>query len=233
MQPPLALGQIVHEVVESLSVLPAEERFLRPLTELFSERWVRVAGEKGGFTSSEEEEKYKERGKKMLARVETHPGVLLEKAIKIRQDLPNFWLSDEENIVLCGKIDWLLYNQEQDSVHIIDFKTGKYDEDPESLQLPIYLLLATHCQTKPVAGASYWHLERDDQPVEVPLPEEEKAYERILEIAKRIELARKLERFLCSHKDGCASCRPFEAILGGRAKYIGMNEYKADVYVLP
>lgn len=232
MQPPLALGQIVHEVIESLSLLPVTDRFTKHLGELFEEGWGKVAGRKGGFASDEEEGRFKERGRAMVLRVEKNPGPLLEKAIKIRQDLPNFWLSDEENIVLCGKIDWLRYNESDDSVHIIDFKTGKYDEDPDSLQLPIYLLLATRCQTKRVTGASYWHLERDDAPVEATLPKEEKAQEQILEIAKRIALARKLERFVCSKKDGCASCRPFEAILAGKATHVGINEYKVDVYIL-
>jgi len=45
-------------------------------------------------------------------------------------------------------VDWLEYKEETDSVRIIDFKTGKFDEDPDSLQLPIYYLLATHTQTK-------------------------------------------------------------------------------------
>ncbi len=232
MQPPLALGQIVHEVIESLSLLSVDERFKKPLGEIFDERWNKIAGMKGGFANDEEEGKFKERGLSMLHRVEKNPGPLVEKAIKIRQDLPNFWLSDEDNIILCGKIDWLRYNEADDSVHIIDFKTGKYDEDPDSLQLPIYLLLATRCQTKPVTGASYWHLERDDAPVEATLPKMEKAQEQILEIAKRIALARKLERFVCTKKDGCASCRPFEAILAGKATHVGTNEYKVDVYVL-
>lgn len=232
MQPALALGQVVHEVIETLSVLPVEERFAKPLVSLFEERWQRVAGERGGFTSIEEEERYKGRGKAMIERLEGNPGALVEKAIKIKGDLPNFWLSDEDNIILCGKIDWLRYNESDDSVHIIDFKTGKFDEDPDSLQLPIYLLLASRCQTKAVSGASFWQLEREDKPFEVTLPEEESAHSQVLEVAKRIALARKLERFICGRNDGCAVCRPFEAIIAGSAKHVGINEYNADVYVL-
>lgn len=232
MQPALALGQVVHEVIETLSVLPVEERFAKPLVNLFEERWQRVAGEKGGFTSIEEEERYKGRGKAMIERLEKNPGALVEKAIKIKGDLPNFWLSDEDDIILCGKIDWLRYNESDDSVHIIDFKTGKFDEDPDSLQLPIYLLLASRCQTKAVSGASFWQLGREDKPLEVTLPEEESAHSRVLEVAKRIALARKLERFTCGRNDACAACRPFEAIIAGSAKHVGINEYNADMYIL-
>ncbi len=232
MQPPLALGQIVHEVIESLSTLSTEERFARPLEEVFDERWGRIHGEKGGFTSEEEEKRFKSRGREMIARVVKNPGPLAQKAIKIRQDLPNFWLSDKDNIIVCGKIDWLRYNEQDDSVAIVDFKTGKFDEDPDSLQLPIYLLLAKNCQTKRVAAAAYWYLERDDAPVEVALPEEKEAFEKVSDVARRVELARKLERFVCTRKDGCGACRPFEAIVKGEAKYVGVNDFNTDVYIL-
>jgi hypothetical protein len=232
MQPPLALGQVVHDVVESLSSMPTEDRFKNPLLDVFEERWKRVSGEKGGFTSSDEEERFKSRGVDMIDRVAKNPGPLAQKAIKIRQDLPNFWLSEDDNIIVCGKIDWLSYNEADDTVTIIDFKTGKFDEDPDSLQLPLYLLLAKNCQTKPVAGASYWYLERDSEPVAVKLPDEKEAFAKVSEVARRIELARKLERFVCNRKDGCSACRPYEAVLRGEAKYIGVGDFNTDLYIL-
>ena len=70
----------------------------------------------------------------MLQRVIKHPGPVAKLAVKIKQDLPYYWLSEEDNIILCGKIDWLEYLPDQDGVHIIDFKTSKYDEAPQSLQ---------------------------------------------------------------------------------------------------
>ena len=97
-----------------------------------------------------------------------------------------------------------------DSVRIVDFKTGKFDEDPDSLQLPIYYLLASRCQTKPVTGISYWYLNRDPEPVAMDLPDKDDATTRILEYAKRIALARKLGRFVCKENDGCRACRPLE-----------------------
>ena len=93
MQPSLALGQVVHEVIESLSTLPVESRFLTPLLATFERAWTRVSGKNGGFTSEEMEEKYKKRGREMIQRVSDHPGPLAEKAIKIRHELPHFWLS--------------------------------------------------------------------------------------------------------------------------------------------
>ena len=233
MQPPLALGQVVHDVLESLSILPVEKRFDNSIFTLFEEKWATVSGVNGGFVSPEEEQRFKNRGKTMLQRVIDHPGPLQQKAVKLRQELPYYWLSEEHNIILCGKIDWLEYIEKNDSVRIVDFKTGKHDEDPDSLQLPIYYLLALHCQTRPVEGISYWYIERDDQPTALQLPEESEATQRVLEIAKRIMVARKLNQFTCRNgNDGCFACKPLEKIISGEAKFVGVGTYNQDIYVL-
>ncbi len=229
MAPSLALGQVVHEVLESLSTVPQEERKIDSLLALYGEKWL--SGKRGGFRDPDEEKKFQARGAKMIARVMASPGPLAAKAIKIRQDLPHFWLSEDDNIILCGKIDWLEYVPESDSVRIIDFKTGKFDEDEDSLQLPIYLLLAAHCQTKPVAGASYWYLERDDAPTAVSLPTGEDATKRVMEHARMIALARKVERFVCKQKDGCRNCLPLEDIIAGRAEFVGVGGYNQNIYI--
>lgn len=232
MQPALALGQIVHKVIESLSVLPVEKRFEKSLLDLYEFFWKDVSGDLGGFHSTENEESVKEQGRKMLGRVKDYPGPLLQKAIKIRQDLPYFWLSEEENIILCGKIDWLEYHEEENSVKIIDFKTGKYDEDPNSLQLPIYHLLVKNCQTKNIKGAAYWYLNRDNVPLNIDLPSLDESLKRVSDIANHIALARKFERLLCKRKGGCISCNQYEAIIAGKGKFVGVNDYRQDIYIL-
>lgn len=231
MEPPLALGQAVHDTLDQLIKLPSEERFTEPLINRFEKIWLKVTGKLGGFTSIEQENKYKQRALAMIERVSNHPEPLVHKAIKIRQDLPYYWLSEEDNIILCGKVDWLEYLEDTDSVRIIDFKTGKFDEDPDSLQLPIYYLLATHTQTKKVSHISYWYLDRDDIPVDMPFPNEEDSYKRILEVAKKIALARKLDHFKCQSKDGCRACRSLETVVSGKAEFIGTNDFGQDVYV--
>lgn len=233
MQPALALGQAVHEVIEALSVLPVSERFQTSLLDEFDRVWLRVSGEKGGFSDPEEEHMYKTRGKNMIARVMKHPGPLGRKATKIREPLPSFVLSEEDNIILCGKIDWLEYDEKTDSIYVLDFKTGKMDERPDSLQLPIYYLLAKACQKRPVVGVRYWYIDRDNSPVDMPLPDETEGKKRILEVAHTIALARKLERFVCASKDGCAACRPMEAVVAGKGKFVGESTFHQDIYILP
>lgn len=230
--PPLSLGQAVHEVIESLSVLPVEDRFRQSLITTYDEVWKKVSGSRGGFADEEVEASYKERGKVMLQRVMEHPGPLKNLAVKINMDLPYYWLSEEDNIILCGKIDWLEYMQETDSVHIIDFKTGKTDEDGDSLQLPIYYLITSNCQKRTVAKASYWYIARNDELTTVELPDMQEAHERVYKIAKDIKLARQLDRFKCPQGNGCRFCKPLEVIVQGKATFVGVDDFGQDTYIL-
>ncbi|MEK7680865.1 MAG: PD-(D/E)XK nuclease family protein [Patescibacteria group bacterium] len=232
MSPALALGSAVHEVLESLSVLPKHSRFSESLMVKFDKAWEKIAGKKGGFTNDETEYKFKTRGQEMLRRVMNNPGPLSGLAVKIQMDLPQFWLSEEDNIMLCGKIDWLEYLPESDSVHIIDFKTGKAEEDPESLQLPIYHLLVNNCQKRKVSKASYWYLDNSDELTPKDLPDLETAHKSVLDIAKQIKLARQLKRFKCPQGDGCGACRPMEAVVSRHAEFVGTDDYNYDVYIL-
>lgn len=234
IEPPLALGQAVHEILEDLTNFPAEERIHLPLVKKFETDWdEKYAGKKGGFKTSVESDEAKQRGKSMIERVMKNPGPISNKAIKIKSDfadLPYYWLSEEENIILCGKIDWLEYLENEDKVHIVDFKTGRRDESEDSLQLPVYLLIATHTQSREVAKASYWYIDREDEPREYPLPDLEESRELVMKQAKRIKLATQLDHFKCP-KGGCMHCSKYEEILAGNATKVGESSYQ-DVYVL-
>ena len=231
--PALSLGQAVHEVIEGLSVLPVEDRLKVSLLEKFDVVWKKVSGKLGGFKDAQSEEEYKERGRQMLKRVETHPGPILNKAIKIPSDfIPNYYLSEEDDIILCGKIDWLEYLEDSDSVHIIDFKTGKNEENDESLQLPIYLLLATNTQSRPVTKASYWYLDKSDDLVEKNLPNMADSKDKVLTVARRIKLARQLNHFICP-TSGCMKCRPLERVLKSEGEKVGTSDTRQDIYILP
>lgn len=232
MTPSLALGQAVHEVLEGLSILPREKRFLEPLTKKFENVWQKFSGKKGGFLDKDLEFKYHERGMEMLRKVMNKPGPLKELSVKIKMDLPWYWLSEEENLILCGKIDWLQYLPENDAVKIVDFKTGKHREAENSLQLPIYSLLVHNCQKRKAESAVYWYLE-NDAITEKNLPDLETAQKQILEIAQKIKLARQLEKFKCPNgPTGCPECRPLEQVIQGQAEFVGLDEYHGDVYIL-
>jgi ATP-dependent helicase/DNAse subunit B len=237
VSPVLSLGQAVHAVVEGLANFKVEERFVHPLLDTFEKEWQKVSGKKGGFGSAQEEAEMKERGRKMIERVSEHPGPLLNKTVKLKESAnnmpPNFFLSEEENIILCGKIDWLEYVPEDDSVRVIDFKTGKHDEKEDSLQLPIYLLLLNALQKRKVSGAAYWYLDRDDEAGEVSLPDATEAYEKVISVARKVKEAREKKEFLCPRGEkGCFSCQPFEKIISGGTEYLGLGEYGQEVYMI-
>lgn len=239
--PALSLGTAVHGVVEGLADFKAEERFAgRDLLAEYEKQWMKVSGEKGGFKSAEDEAEWKARGKAMIERVIAHPGPLVKKALTLKGGqndmLPNYFLSEDENIILCGKIDWLEYVPEDDSVRVLDFKTGKREEEGESLQLPIYLLLLNELQKRKVSGASYWYLDRDDTPKPVELPSLDVAREKVLAVARAVKAAREKGVFACPRVlaggSPCFACAPYEAILRGEAKYLGVGEYNQDLFLV-
>ena len=225
----LSLGIAVHETLEGLLAYKADERFLKPLLETFQENWAKVSGKAGGFKSVEEETEAKNRATKMIERVETHRGPLAKLAVKLKEHAnnmpPNFYLSEADNIILSGKIDWLQYVPEDDSVKVIDFKTGKNDEDKDSLQLPIYALLLNNLQKRKVSGAAYWYIDRNDEPTDVVLPDIESAKNRVLAVAVKVKTARERGVFECPYgAGGCFACRPFEKILKGEAELVKVDE---------
>lgn len=231
VSPAMSLGIAVHAVLEPLAKIKAEERMKQPLLDMFEKEWAKVTGKRGGFLNKESEDESKERGMSMINRVLTHPDPLIQKALRMKEDLPWYYLSEEENIILCGKVDWMQYVPEDDSVHILDFKTGKSDEKDNSLQLPIYHLLVHNCQKRKVSGASYWYIDRDNTPKTVELPDLKEAYDRVYEVAHQVKVARDKKEFTCP-KGGCVHCNPFEKIISGKAEYVGVGEYNQDLYLI-
>jgi ATP-dependent helicase/DNAse subunit B len=232
VNPHLTLGIVVHEVLESLTRFRSEDRFTTSLMEHFVLEWGKYGKEQGGFLNDVQEKEYKERGAFMIQRVMDNPGPLANKTLKLKSPdslPPRYFLSEKENIILCGKIDWLEYLPEDDSVHIIDFKTGKHDEGEESLQLPIYCLLVKNLQKRKVKKVSYWYIDRDNMTKEMILPDGEVAYKRVFDVALKIKEMRETKAYEC-RKNGCYACRPFEEILEGKCTFIGTKGYQ-DLYM--
>lgn len=232
----LSLGSAVHDTLENLKHLPVAQRMARDLSADFERSWNAVSGKRGGFTNDAEEAEAKARGRTMIERVIAHPGPIGRKTVALREShngMPsNFYLSEDENIILCGLIDWIEYVEADDTVKILDFKTGKHEESDDSLQLPIYLLLLNNLQKRVVSGASYWYLEKEDAPRTVQLPEAEDAFESVLAIARRVKKARQTGEFPCRRGEaGCFACTPLEKILAGEAEPIGVIG-RSDAYIV-
>lgn len=230
INPSLALGQVVHEVIDCLYKKKTEERFNDNLMSQFDVCWQKISGKLGGFKDLETEEEYKRRARLMVQSVIDDPGPLKNKAVRINQELPFCYLSEKENIILCGKIDWLEYNDD-DSVNIIDFKTGKHEESPDSLQLPIYMILVNSCQRRKIKKIFYWYLDTESRLIEVDLPDLEESFQQVLHIAGEIKRARQTMMLKCL-KGGCFYCKPYEAVVSGKGEFVGLDNYKRDIYCI-
>lgn len=248
VNPHMALGVAVHEVLENLANYPSNERMERDLLLDFEEAWKKVSGKNGGFTNTEEEHTFKERGIVMLENVRQDPKFLVHKRIKLPRETmnPNFFLSEDHNIILNGLVDWIEYLPD-DTLHIIDFKTGKKEENDNSLQLPIYLLLCNALQKRKVTKASYWYLESGTV-VEKELPDAETAYRDVMEIALKVKEARRIAKkegenavFVCprgaynpeTKEGGCFGCLPYEKIIAKdeSVEFVGVGGFNQDMYI--
>jgi len=229
--PYLSLGSAVHEVIERMQTIDPEKRFTVSLEEQFKQLWGTYAGKRGGFTDLAQEEEFKERGKKMLQRVERNAEVLKGPTCQFESNFPKVRLFKEKDIILVGNIDWIEILQDG-KLHIIDFKTGKKEEAAESLQLPIYLILATYNLPEPIAKTSYWYLERDDVPVQIPLKPLKEYVPVIREKALRVEDAIAKNQFACqSGYKNCFHCRQYGAVVSGNAEHVGYDEkMRKDLY---
>lgn len=233
VNPALSLGQSVHEALEGLAKFKVEDRLKQPLLEHFNEAWEKVSGRRGGFTDKGHEEETKQRGVEMIKRVIKNPGPLANKTVKLKEGgmPPNFYLSESDNIILCGKIDWLEYCEEDDSVKVLDFKTGKYEEKEDSLQLPIYFLLLNALQKRKVSGAYYWYLDKDDTPEEKDVPDLQESKKEVLSLARKVKKARFKGDYDCP-TGGCFFCKPYEIIIKGEAENVGIGEYDQNLYII-
>ncbi len=238
ISPALSLGTVVHEVLENLKTIPVEERLKRDLLKDYEVAWTKVSRKKRGLQSVEEESEAKARGRAMIERVIRKPGPISRKTLRLKEAHngmpPNFYLSEDENIILCGLIDWIEYIEKDDSIVVIDFKTGKHDEGEDSLQLPIYTLLLNTLQKRKVSGAAYWYLDRSDEPEKVNVPDLIEAKAKVLAVARRVKAARLTKEFACTRgEEGCFACGDFEKVLNGEAEYVGVGGYGHDIYIIP
>jgi len=229
--PYMSLGIAVHNVLEGLVVYKAEDRMKQDLHDLYEKEWEKVSGTIGGFTDFEQEKDFKERGTMMIQRAIDNPELFTDKTIKMKEELPHFFISEEEGIILCGKIDWIRYVEKTDTVELYDFKTGMNKEDDGSLQLPIYTLLMKYCQKREVSAAYYWYLQSDDTFIQKELPDLDESYKKVLELGKKVKATRENNAYDCP-KGGCHDCEQYEKILRGEAEYVGVGGYNQDLYII-
>lgn len=258
ISPHTSLGSAVHLAIETLLNYPSHEREekLKYLEKEYERIWnENFVGKRGGFQNSEEEKEYYDKGLMMIENIKGNPNFLLNKIIKKEsyykgELLPNFFIDDEEEVLLCGVPDWVEY-LDDDTLHVVDFKTGKNEEKDDSTQLPIYVLLLENLQKRKVTKASYWYLLKDknakESTVAKAIVDKKIDREEVEEIKNKIVAAGKeikelknetlkkdwKEIFVCEKgESGCIHCRDYEKILNNEAEYVGKDIYGKDGYIL-
>ena len=225
--PYLSLGSTVHDTIKWYLEMEGQitgDQFIQKFRDL----WPKYSGKRGGFSSRDEEGDFGKRGLKMLDNFFKNAKVLEKKHHNI--DFPKFPLVD--NVLLMGNFDFVGERKDQ-TLHIVDFKTGAKDED-DAIQLYIYAILAEANFGKEVSAASFWYLDREDNPREIVLDPLEPKVEWLKEKAKQLKQALDKGEWVC--KDGeklCRDCRDYQAISEGRGQFQFTDyRYKKDVYFL-
>jgi RecB family exonuclease len=230
INPALALGQSVHDTLELFLKTPLEARNKNLLTDKFNFSWENLSGEKGGFSSLEEENIYKTRALEMLERFWKNEHFKNAEMVKI-PEFPKAELGND--LILTGKLDWL--EKEGEYYHLIDFKTGKNEEKEDSLQLPIYAVLVSNIFNSEKIKASYWYLDKDDNIVPFVLPSLEKTKENLKNKGEIVKMVRQTKSYRCqSGKESCWACKDILAIAQGKGKLVSMDPVnrKQEIYIL-
>ncbi len=224
--PYLSLGSTVHDSVkwylEMKGQVTKDQLFSK-----FRNLWFKYSGKRGGFESDEQEGVFGKRGLKMLDNFLKNA----EKLEKISHQVTFPKLNLFEDVILMGNFDFV-GEKEDGTLHILDFKTGSYDEkDP--LQLYIYAILAEANFGKKVSSASFWYLDREDSPREIVLDPLEPKLEWVIEKASGLKEVLGKGEWVCVENGKC-DCKIYQSILDGKGEFQFTDfRYKKDVYFLP
>ena len=131
--------------------------------------------------------------------------------------------------------------KEDGTLVVCDFKTGVNDEkDP--LQLYIYAILAEANLGKAVTGASFWYLDRDDEPKGIVLDPLEPKLEWLKDKAEEVKRAIGEGKWVCIKGDPstssgqgelCRDCREYQSLISGDGEFqFTDHRYHKDVYYL-
>lgn len=265
VSPYMSLGIAVHNVIEDLKNYKSEERVKIDLLNNFEKEWEKYHGKIGGFKNKEEEDNFKNRGIDIIKKVLIDYKMLINKTIPLSSYytgdmLPNYYISEEENIILCGNLDWIEYVPAQKEgsrgvLSVIDFKTGKNEEKINSIQLPIYKLILENLQSKwKVNNGKYWYFESGivtERVLDQRLLEEVKSKIIKLGIEIRdkkytwannarfgkagwVEKENMEENFKCLSASDLCDCKKYEKIITGDplAEYVGVDMYGKDAYFI-
>ncbi len=231
INPSLALGQAVHDTLSQFLKLKPLERNEGELRRVFDFIWQGMAGEKGGFSSGEEEGGFKQRALSMLERFWGNKHFQETEMVAI-PGFPKVELGND--LILTGKLDWI--EKDEDGYHVIDFKTGKNEEREDSQQLPIYSVLVSGILGSKKIRTSYWYLDKDSEIVGFPSADLDQTLAELKRKGEIVKMVRQTASFRCqSGEESCWACRDMLAVAQGKGKLVSMDPVnrKQEIYILP
>lgn len=224
--PYLTLGATVHDTIKwflECDEKPSQAKVMKK----FRNFWLKYSGKKGGFSSKEEEASFGNRGLSMMKNFLKNYAALDKFVTPI--SFPKYHLL--ENAVLIGNFDYI-GQRSDDSLHVIDFKTGAHDEET-ALQLYMYAILAESNLQKPVSAASFWYLDREDIPREVVLDPLESTLDYLTKMAQEIKQAIEQNTWECIKEGLCRDCKSYQDLIDGKGEFqFSDYRFKKDVYFL-
>lgn len=231
INPKLALGGVVHDILAHFLHTPGMVKTKDQLFNVLNRYWENITGEKGGFSSNEEEGKFKERALKMLKTFWDNPHFQTIQPVKM-PDFPKYPLDGD--LILNGKLDWIEHEGEN-KYHIVDFKTGENEERSDSIQLPAYAVLVRTFLKSPKIRASYWYLNKDADLKPYELPDFQVTVNELIKIGNIIKNSRLTNSFRCgSGLDSCWACRDYKAVVEeGKGKLVAVDySRKQEIYII-
>jgi ATP-dependent helicase/DNAse subunit B len=211
--------------------LEISERKREELNRIFNLVWENVAGEKGGFTTPEEEAEAKKRGEVMMERFWGNA----EFRTRMPAQFPGFPKVDlGPDLILTGKLDWI-QKEPDGSYTIIDFKTGKNKERGDSYQLPIYTILVKKILRTDEVRAKYWYLEESPEMEDMKLPDLEEAFAKIKKKGEVMQMVRQTNSYQCqSGGENCWACQEVMTVANGGGKLVKIDQgHNQEIYILP
>lgn len=213
-KPYLTMGAHVHNALHDFyEQLEPEDRTFDRLEALLRKRWKE---NREGFTTRQEEAEWGVKALNMLRlfihRMDvTVSPVMLEDYYDVEVD---------GSLKILGRID-RADELEDGSLHVIDYKTGKYDpENLSELQLRLYGLIVSANQKKPVSKVSYlflptwqWHsIDLTDEQAEAAV---EEVRERVRAIQEEVEFAPQPNQYCknCDYLTICPARKQIEVML--------------------
>ena len=227
--PYLSLGEIVHDAIDNyINKFSPAERNKNVMIQELSKGWNLKHGKIGGFKNDTQEKEFKTRSVIMVNRFLSNKSFSRANSYKLPK-FPKKKLFPDKDLTLVGNFDWV--ETYKDGLHIVDFKTGRQEEDVDSLQLPIYTILANDNLDKPVLKTSYWYLDKDPVPKEVRMNNLEKSLKVVQKKSLEVEKAIKKSNFTDHSSKSCFFCKEYEAVLNGKAEHVGTHyKRKREVF---